>query len=123
MRPTLQDPSAWGQFAPYLDRALHLAPEERETWLGELAKNRPTLVHTLRKLIEERDELDARGFLAKSPLVAGEVASLQPTLLDIARRWPGRETSDFQQGVAAAPRNLADTLIGPYRMLCEIGRG
>ena len=123
MRPNLQDPSAWRQITPYLDRALHLAAEERETWLGELAKTHPTIVNTLRTLIEERDELDARGFLAKSPLVVDEVAALQPTLLDIARRRVGRETSDFQQGAAAAPRNLADTLVGPYRLLCEIGRG
>ena len=123
MKLSLEDPSAWRRIAPYLDRALHLTAEERESWLGELAKTHPTIVNTLRTLIEERDELDARGFLAKPPLVANEIASLQPTLLDIARRRPGRETSDFQQGAVAAPRNLADTLVGPYRLLCEIGRG
>ncbi|HEY0341667.1 MAG TPA: serine/threonine-protein kinase, partial [Steroidobacteraceae bacterium] len=123
MTATLRDPAAWEQIAPYLDKALQLAPDERELWLGELATNLPTVVTTLRKLIEERDELDAQGFLAKSPLVASELASLQPSVLDIARRWSGRETSDFLHAAAPAPRNLAGTLIGPYRLLCEIGRG
>lgn len=127
MKPTLQDPSAWGRISQYLDRVLHLAPDERESWLGELAKTRPTLANGLRKLIEERDELNARGFLENSPVVENEVASLQPALLEIAQRWAGRETSDFLQEMAspgtATPRNLAGTLVGPYRLLREIGHG
>lgn len=31
----MQDPSAWGRIAPYLDKGLNLAPEERETWLAD----------------------------------------------------------------------------------------
>jgi hypothetical protein len=63
MRALLQDPLAWERVAPYLDRALRLAPDECETWLDELARTHSPLVRALRKLIEERKELDACGLL------------------------------------------------------------
>jgi hypothetical protein len=74
MRPAF-DASAWSRIAPYLDRALELAPPERDKWLTELTGTDPETGDAVRAMLTELDSLDAKGFLARSKLGA---ASLGP---------------------------------------------
>jgi serine/threonine protein kinase len=62
------DSSAWKRLAPYFDRALDLAPRERETWLAELTTTEPDIAQSVREMLRERDLLNAQGFLTQSPL-------------------------------------------------------
>lgn len=61
------DSTAWNRIAPYLDRALEMGPQERETWFAELTTTEPAIAQALRELIQERDALGAKGFLEHSP--------------------------------------------------------
>jgi serine/threonine-protein kinase len=107
----LQDPSGWEQIAPYLDKALNLPPDIRESWLSEIAATTPAVAAEVRKLLEERDALDARGFLANLPLVPSEVSSIHAAFMEIA--LPRPPTLPDQPGEE----------VGPYRLIREIGHG
>lgn len=111
MTSALQDPSAWERIGPYLDQALNLSPDERESWLGKIAATAPTVAAEVRKLLEERDALDARGFLANLPLVPSEVSSIHAAFMEIALPRP-----------PALP-DQPGAVVGPYRLLREIGHG
>ena len=67
MSATPLDPSLWHELSGHLDRALDLAPDERERWLIGLAASQPLIVAALRNLLAERDALDACGFLQNPP--------------------------------------------------------
>jgi eukaryotic-like serine/threonine-protein kinase len=67
MSLTPLDPSLWHELSSQLDRALDLAPDEREHWLNDLAASQPLVVAALRKLLAERDALDACGFMQEPP--------------------------------------------------------
>ncbi len=111
MTAAARDPSAWDRIAPYLDQVLHLAPDQRESRLSEIAATAPAIAAEVRKLIEERDALDARGFLANLPLVPSEVSSIHASFMEIA--LPRPPTLPDQAG----------SVVGPYRLLREIGHG
>jgi len=70
-----QEPAEWVRIRPYIDRALELQPEGRESWLLELAATHPDIAAVVRSMLAEREQLDARGFLALSPLSAADVPS------------------------------------------------
>ncbi len=58
----------WREIDGYLDRALDLAPHEREHWLAELTSSRPGIARILRELLAEREALNANQFLEESLL-------------------------------------------------------
>jgi serine/threonine protein kinase/tetratricopeptide (TPR) repeat protein len=70
-----QDPAEWGRIRPYIDRALELRPDERESWLLELAATHPDIAPVVQSMLAEREQLDAKGFLAHSPLGAANTPS------------------------------------------------
>jgi hypothetical protein len=59
MKIASQEPLVWSRVAPYLDRALDLEPNERETWFAELTTTEPDLAQAVRKLLTECQQLDA----------------------------------------------------------------
>ena len=65
----------WQRVSPYLDLALDLHPDAREAWLQELANTHPGVASIVRDLLAERDRLDAKGFLAHSPLAGDSISS------------------------------------------------
>jgi hypothetical protein len=58
----------WSTIAPYVDKALELAPAEREPWLIELTTTDPEIARAVRELLASHAELDERGFLSRSPV-------------------------------------------------------
>jgi serine/threonine-protein kinase len=64
------DPTTWLQIEGYLDHALDLEPDARETWLAELSNTQPAIARMVRDLVIESEALDARGFLEGSPMDA-----------------------------------------------------
>lgn len=60
----------WKTIEPLLDHALGLDTEAREAWLVALRSTDPQAAAALRKMLAERDALDAQGFLVQSPFAA-----------------------------------------------------
>ena len=58
----------WPEIDGFLDRALDLAPAERELWLTELTSSQPGIARIVRQLLAEREALNASQFLEDSPL-------------------------------------------------------
>ncbi len=83
MNKALQAPSdsagevtTWRAIAPYVDRALELATEERTAWLARLAAVAPQLARAVRDFVVENDALERARFLEAAPLEAGVLTSL-----------------------------------------------
>ena len=69
-----QDPNWWKAISQYLDDALDLPPQERESWLSALAETDPTTAEQLKELLQEHSQLAIESFL-EDPLLqthAGE---------------------------------------------------
>jgi eukaryotic-like serine/threonine-protein kinase len=66
----------WRAIAPYVDRALEMAPEERAAWLARLAATAPQRARAVRDFLAENDALERASFLDAPPLEAGVLASL-----------------------------------------------
>jgi serine/threonine-protein kinase len=58
----------WAEVSPYLDEALELDPQQRETWLAALETTQPLLTAALRELLALHAANRASGFLERSPL-------------------------------------------------------
>lgn len=93
------DPAAWAAIAPFLDQALGMEPGERNSWLNALEVTHAELVRELRELLAERDVLSELDFLS---------LTLPPAHL----------ADNHQQ-----ERIAVNTVVGPYRLLQEIGHG
>jgi eukaryotic-like serine/threonine-protein kinase len=68
--------TTWRTLAPYVDRALEIAPEERSTWLAQLATAAPRLARAVRDFLAENEALERASFLEQPALEAGVLASL-----------------------------------------------
>jgi eukaryotic-like serine/threonine-protein kinase len=73
--PTLT-PERWREVSPYLDQALSLEKEERETWLSTLQSENPDLAGLLRALLQEQCLLKGKNFLEVTPETPSDEASL-----------------------------------------------
>ena len=58
----------WAEIAPLLDEALDLSPQDLVPWLAELEATRPDAARELRRLLDQKAQLDAQGFLESRPL-------------------------------------------------------
>ena len=58
----------WQEVSPYLDQALSMPREERETWLVLLRGQNPALASLLNSLLNEHDILSQERFLEETPL-------------------------------------------------------
>jgi serine/threonine-protein kinase len=118
------DLSAWERLGPYLDKALELDPAERTTWLDALDASDADVARGIRALLSERDALNARGFLLGTPLPLTRVDTLLPALEEMLRHRI--DIPQLAQSLAADSRQGGMTggmLVGPYRLLREIGHG
>ena len=110
----------WTDIEPYFDRALQLDAPACATWLGELDERRPDIAKAVRTLLAQREALNAAGFLEGSAFAG--VENLAPALRDIVARHAARLT-----GSAADTRLrhgwAAGNVVGPYRLIREIGVG
>lgn len=110
----------WTDIEPYFDRALQLDLQSCVTWLGELDDRRPEIAKAVRALLAQREALNAAGFLEGSAFAG--VESLAPALRDIVARHAARLTGS---GTDAKSRHgwAADAVVGPYRLIREVGVG
>ncbi|MET0536171.1 MAG: protein kinase [Steroidobacter sp.] len=134
------DLEQWATIEPYLDQALDLEDEARARWLAELASTRSDIASAIRELLKERAALNSSGFLHEPVLVANEdlgpavfESLFQPSdtaggtplaggPLDAAVQALGeRERKKLEQ--SQAQHFAIDQIIGPYRLIREIGRG
>src|SRR5689334_4523536 len=67
------DAATWREVESFLETALELPSNERAHWLAALAHTRPDMARTIAELLDERDRLDARGFLSNPPLRSGDL--------------------------------------------------
>jgi eukaryotic-like serine/threonine-protein kinase len=94
------DAATWLRIDPLLDAALELPPAERDAWLTTLPKQHDDVKALLRTLLGRASRI-------------GNAA-----LLDAL---PAMDTTD--DGAAHAAHHSAGELIGPYRLLRELGVG
>ncbi|HEY1239847.1 MAG TPA: serine/threonine-protein kinase [Bryobacteraceae bacterium] len=92
------DAETWPRLSRLLDEWLDLAPESRPQWLESLPPEHQDLIPILRQMLPASGETGTSTFLNSLPELGG---AGQP-----------------------APAGFAvDTLIGPYRLIRELGRG
>ena len=123
-----QDPSAWARLSPYLDEALDLEPHERDAWLSKLAITDPDIAESVRELLRKQAVLDSVGFMRGSPLTATRFGTFMPVLEQIMRERVGIESGDWLRGDRDSPPAetaaiAAGGVLGPYRLIREIGHG
>jgi eukaryotic-like serine/threonine-protein kinase len=90
----------WPAISGRLDEALSLAPQQRDAWLAALDEPDP-VKHKLQQLLVAAMGVETGDFLAALP----------------------RLTVDAQASAAAADAATAGSLIGPYRLIRELGVG
>jgi serine/threonine protein kinase len=112
------DAEAWATIAPFLDHAMDLEPAARAAWLVGLETTQAELARTLREMLSEREALNAKGFLSGSALPPTRLDTLVPML---AQMLPSVAQSIAAEG--EAPAVSAGAVLGPYRLLREIGHG
>jgi serine/threonine protein kinase/tetratricopeptide (TPR) repeat protein len=120
------DPVPWTEVESHFDHVLELEPEAREIWLAEMGATRPDIAKDIRALLTKLESLDAQGFLAGSPYAIAEVAPSE--LGDFLKQRAIRETGDLSPAAQSAEPTtasglVAGTVVGPYRLIREIGYG
>jgi serine/threonine protein kinase len=100
-------PDEWRKVSPYLDEALEVVPEERDTWLLSLAKKDARLASLVQALLDEQQKLKQESFLERSPLHAS--AGLA-----------GQKAGAYAQATASQP---VGQTVSPYRILGKIAGG
>jgi len=83
----------WQAVSPLLDRALEIAPAEREAWIATLRADDPTLAADVQELLQDHAAASREGFLEDPPTVA------------------------------PPPTSLAGQRLGPYALVSPIGQG
>ncbi len=94
------DASTWQRIDPLLDAALDLPPDARQAWLANLPPEHAGLRETLRELLASAARVEQAELLQALP-------ALEPT----------------GPASAEAHSHEADQLVGPYRLLRELGTG
>jgi len=112
---------AWTDIEPYFDRALQMDERSCTTWLCELDQHQPDVAKAVRALLEQRAALNAAGFLEGSAFAG--VENLAPAFRDIVARHAARLTGPFGAEVNSRHGWSAGALVGPYRLIREIGVG
>jgi serine/threonine-protein kinase len=111
----------WTDIEPYFDRALQLDSPSCATWLGELDERRPDIAKAVRTLLAQREALNAAGFLEGSAFAG--VENLAPALRDIVARHAARLTGSAAADMLSRQGWGAGNVVGPYRLIREIGVG
>ena len=90
--------SSWREFSALLDRALELAPAERLAWLDTLGAEHESLKPLLHSVLQRSAGVEARGWLDTLPHTSHAASEPDDSL-------------------------RADTVVGSYRLLRELGVG
>jgi len=120
MKVSLQEPLTWTQISAYLDQALELDPGEQEIWLEQLTTTQPQIARTVRKLLDEREALNAEGFLANSLPLPTDIVALKPALQD---KLPLPASPSSVASNHRLEYLSAGVVLGAYRLIREIGQG
>src|SRR5262249_45375832 len=112
---------AWTDVEPYFDLALQLDAQSCATWLHELDERRPEVARAVRGLLAQREALNGAGFPEGSAFAG--VESRAPALRDSVARHAARLTGPAAAGAQPQPGWEAGTLVGPYRLIREVGVG
>jgi serine/threonine protein kinase len=127
VRKPLHEPLSWRDVAPFLDRALELEAGERKRWLAELTTEQPQVADSLRQLLNDYDDLNRRRFLSGSAVATEHETAFEAWLESAASNEAGDVVSAIRQVVRGkgrpSPGLSAGTIVGPYRLLREIGQG
>ena len=91
------DRATWKQLSDLLDQALELPAEHRQHWVSSLGSTHDALKDTLRRLLSHPAEVGNDDFLRHLPPIDG--------------------------GPALLHAELQNTIVGPYRLVREIGWG
>jgi serine/threonine protein kinase len=100
MTPLAELATRWPRISALLDEALALPAAERALWLERLGNEPEELRDTLRRLLEAQPQVDTKDFLGT-----------MPKLPEAAAQPPG------------AHEPSAGALVGPYRLVSELGQG
>ncbi len=92
----------WPQLDRLLDEALDQPPAAREAWLAALTPEHAGLSDTLRRLLQAHRQAETQDFLGALPALAAGTQARQ------------EDDTDLPQ---------AHDVVGPYRLLRELGRG
>ena len=99
------EPELWRILSPLLDQWLELPEELRAGWIENLGPEHARLLPVLRQLIATQAAIDDGGFLKTLPKIDGAADS----------------------GASGEARHLGDltagALVGPYRLISELGQG
>ena len=107
MNPFSQFSPQWPAISALLDEALSLPASEHATWLNGLAGERAVHRESLRTLLAHRRHVETDDFLAELPGLHGV----------------SNDDAAHDAIYQAAGRLEAGGLVGPYRLIEEIGRG
>lgn len=124
MSPRLPDAAAWAEIEPYLNQALELDPQAREIWLAELTNTRPDTARAVQAMLLEREALDSAGFLGSPPLTS--ICAVEPELRDALSKEVSRELVEIERARIERLRAFdlePGRIVGPYKLLHEIGHG
>lgn len=105
----------WTKVELHFDQALELDPQARECMLTELQKQQPQVVHDVRMLLAEIEELNAAGFLIESPPCAAQ--ELLPTVLSLPAQTEHLAFAALQQA------SMAGKQVGAYTIDRLLGCG
>jgi len=64
-------PDQWQEVSPYLDEVLEIDPENRAAWLRSLGERDARLASMVQSLLDDKLQLEQRGFLERPVLSAG----------------------------------------------------
>ena len=104
------DATTWRRVSPLLDTALDLPPQMRAGWLAALPAQHADLKGTLRDLLARAASVETGALLNTLPtLDAGDAT--------------GASTTSASAAGAAAGRHATGDLVGPYRLVRELGIG
>ena len=96
------DAPTWRRVSPLLDAALDLPPQDRAGWLEALPSQHADLKGTLRELLARAARIETHALLNTLPKL---------------------DESDATAAAALQGRHAAGDLVGPYRLVRELGVG
>jgi serine/threonine protein kinase/tetratricopeptide (TPR) repeat protein len=115
------DPVPQTEVDQHFDHVLELEPQARATWLAAMSVTRPEIAQEIHERLKKLAALDAAGFLLDSPY--STAGTSVPPLHELLGRSAGREGGEAGCGGAGAGGFAPGAIVGPYRLLREVGAG
>jgi serine/threonine-protein kinase len=99
------DPETWQALSELLDQWMEQPEEHRAEWLEGLGPEHERILPVLRQVIGKQAAIDSAGFLNTLPEIDGPP--------NLAAGWAAQPDAGLTAGA----------LVGPYRLLRELGQG